>query len=68
MQGYLQLTERKVVDDPRLCETVGLQVMPLLITKVTLVKIDMKNDNLCICFIILTCMLLFRVGYLKVVQ
>ena len=45
MQQNFVLTLRKVIEQARLREAVGLQVMPDLVTQVALVKVDMEDAD-----------------------
>ena len=56
------------MDNPRLRETVRLQIVPLLVSQVTLVHVNVKKDYLRLRLIILAGMFLLDVGYLKVLQ
>lgn len=45
MQQDFMLTLREVIEQARLSEAVGLQVMPGLVTQVALVKVDVEDTD-----------------------
>ena len=47
MKNDLVLAKREIVELAGLRKTIRLEIMPYGITQVTLIKIDMKNANLC---------------------
>ena len=53
MEQHLVLALREVVEQARLSEAVGLQVVPNLVAKVALVKIDVKDADHCACLVLL---------------
>ncbi len=68
MQDYFILALWKVVKHTRFRETVWLEVMPSLVTKVSFVKINMKYTYFGIGLIQDTCTFFLQLGYLECIQ
>lgn len=68
MKGDLVFTHRKVIENTRLGKTIGFQVVPTSLAKVTFVKIDMENTNFSTSLIVFTGTLFFYFGYFKGVK
>ena len=56
------------MDNPRLSETIRLQVMPLIVKEVTLVHVNVQKGYLRIRLVILAGMFFLGIGYLEVLQ
>ena len=50
MEYYLTVMDRKVIDTLALWETVGLKIMPLFISEITLIEIDVSDMYFKACF------------------
>ena len=68
MEQHLVLALGKVVEQAGLSEAVGLEVVPNLVTKVALVKIDVKDADYCACLVLLVSNLFVNLGDLEVIQ
>lgn len=68
MKSDLMLADRKVIENTRLGETIGFQVVPTSLAKITFVKIDVENTNFSTCLIVFTSTLFFYIGYFKGVK
>jgi hypothetical protein len=68
MEDDLAVANRKVVDLAGLGETVGLKIVPFLLTQVTLVKIDVNHSYLGTCLVLDAGMLLLDIGHFKQIK
>lgn len=68
MQKHLVLTPRKVIEQARLGEAVGLEVVPCLVSEVTLIKVDVKDTDDGTCLVLLVCNFFVNPDYLEVIK
>ena len=68
MQQNFMLALWEVIEQARLRETVGLKVMPDLVTQVALVKVDVKNTDDGACFVLLVSNFFVDLSDLEVIK
>lgn len=62
------LTLRKVIEQTRLGEAIGLHIMPDLVTQVTLVKVDVQDADDGACLVLLFGNFFVDLGDLEVIK
>lgn len=65
MQDYLAVTDGEIIDTMRFRKAIGTEIMPFLVTKVTLIKMNMYDATFQACFLYDACMFFIDVADFK---